>query len=86
MTQTGPAKENRFQGRYIVMKPFNQSQCYRYWGGGMRGSGFTPAVTALSGTGGNQASDAKLTAPFESYLKSDIPELGLTKKPNQKKK
>ena len=73
------AKENRFQGRYIVRHPFDPNQCYRYWGGGgvAGGRGFAPVQTALSGTSGKQAAGTKLTAPFLSYLKSDVPELGL---------
>ncbi len=75
--KAGPAKENRFQGRYVVTHPFNVNQCYRrYMGRGMAGS-MAPVQTALAGTGGNQAAKTKLTAPFLSYLKSDIPELGL---------
>ncbi|MDP1824263.1 MAG: DUF2330 domain-containing protein [Archangium sp.] len=77
-TITG-AKENRFQGRYIVKHPFNVNQCHRYWGGGgmAGGRGFVPVQTALSGTSGKQAASTKLNAPFLSYLKSDVPELGL---------
>ncbi|MDP2270007.1 MAG: DUF2330 domain-containing protein [Archangium sp.] len=78
MPKTGAAKENRFQGRYIVKRPFNQNQCYRYWGGGGAASnGFVPVQTSLAGTQGTQAASTKMTAPFSSYLKSDVPELGL---------
>ena len=78
MAKTGAAKENRFQGRYIVTHPFNQNQCYRYYGGGAaRGGGFTPVQTALTGTQGKQAASNKLTEPIASYLKTDVPELGL---------
>ncbi len=86
MAKTGAAKENRFQGRYIVKRPFNVNQCYRYWGGGAAGSGFTPVQTSLAGTQGNQAASTKLTAPFLSYLKSDVPELGLLAPEKKKKK
>ena len=78
--KTASAKENRFQGRYIVRHPFDPNQCYRYSGGGaaMPGrGGFAPVQTALSGTQGKQATSTRLTAPFLSYLKSDVPELGL---------
>ncbi|HEY0882182.1 MAG TPA: DUF2330 domain-containing protein [Archangium sp.] len=71
--KTGPADANRFQGRYIVRRPFDVNQCYRGW----NGTGFTPVMTALSGTQGVQAKGAKLEQPFEKYLKSDVPELGL---------
>ncbi|MEW5741040.1 MAG: DUF2330 domain-containing protein [Myxococcota bacterium] len=33
----GPAKANRFQGRYIMLKPFDQSRCWSM--GGMMGGG-----------------------------------------------
>ncbi len=75
--KTAAAKENRFQGRYIVRHPFDPNQCYRYSGGGAARGGFAPVQTALSGTQGKQAASTKLTAPFLSYLKSDIPELWL---------
>ncbi|HVE82903.1 MAG TPA: DUF2330 domain-containing protein [Myxococcales bacterium] len=32
--KTSPAEHNRFQGRYIIRRPFNVSMCYRYGGGG----------------------------------------------------
>ncbi len=73
--KTGNAKENRFQGRYIVKKPFDPNRCYS--GRVFRGGGFAPIQTALSGTNGAQAVSTKLTAPFLSYLKTDVPELGL---------
>ena len=76
--KTSAAKENRFQGRYIVRHKFDLNQCYRYYGGGAAmGGNFGPVQTALSGTQGRQAASSKLTAPFLSYLKSDVPELGL---------
>ena len=75
MAKTGPAKENRFQGRYLVTHSFNLNQC-RYWGVNIEGRNFTPVQTSLSGTNGNQAA-SKMKAPFLSYLKSDVPELGL---------
>ena len=76
--KTIAAKENRFQGRYIVRHPFNPAMCQRYWGsGGARQGGFSPVQTALTGTQGQQAAKTKLTAPFLSYLKTDVPELGL---------
>jgi hypothetical protein len=79
--KTGLAKENRFQGRYIVTHPFDQSACYRYYGGGIaRGGmvpGFTPPVTALSGTQGTNAASTKLTEPFAKYLRTNVAELNL---------
>jgi hypothetical protein len=80
--QTGPAKENRFQGRYIVRKPFDPNQCYREYG---LSRGYIPAGTPLAGEAGTQASGKKLSAAFESYLRSDIAELGLKAKPVEKK-
>ena len=75
--KTAPAKENRFQGRYIVRHPFDVNQCYRYNYGGGAMQASVPVQTALSGTQGKLAASTKLTAPFLSYLKSDVPELGL---------
>ena len=75
--KTAPAKENRFQGRYIVRHPFDVNQCYRYNYGGGAMQAPVPVQTALSGTQGKLAASTKLTAPFLSYLKSDVPELGL---------
>ena len=85
--KTSAARENRFQGRYIVRHPFDPSQCYRYYGGGgaVSARNVMPVQTALSGTQGRSASSTKLTAPFLSYLKSDVPELGLlAPKPSKK--
>jgi hypothetical protein len=80
----GPAKENRFQGRYIVTHPFNVNQCHRYWsGGGRMPSGIIatgPAAgsqLALSGTQGTNAARAKLPEPLVKYLRTDVPELSL---------
>jgi hypothetical protein len=79
--KTGPAKENRFQGRYIVTHPFNVNACNRYYGSGIaRGGlvpGFTPPVTALSGTQGATAAATKLKEPFAKYLRTDVAELSL---------
>ena len=82
LPKTGPAKENRFQGRYIVRKPFDVNQCDRY---GAMNRGFVPAGSALAGADGNQAAGKKLSAAFESYLSSDIDELGI-KTPALKKR
>ena len=76
---TGPAKENRFQGRYIVRKPFDPNQCYRGYS-----RGYVPVGAPLAGEAGTQASGKKLSAAFESYLRSDVPELGLKAKPAKK--
>ena len=67
--KTSAAKENRF----------NPNQCYRYSGGGgaISARNVMPVQTALSGTQGKTAAGTKLTAPFLTYLKSDVPELGL---------
>jgi hypothetical protein len=81
--KTGPAKNNRFQGRYIVRHAFNQNQCYRYYGGGggaARNVGITPMGfnATLVGQGGTNAQNVALKEPIESLLVSDVPELGLT--------
>ena len=81
---TAPAKENRFQGRYIVRKPFDVSQCNRYGYGGQM-QGFIPAGSPLAVAAGAQAVSTKLTGSFESYLRSDIAELGLKAQPEPKK-
>ncbi|MDP1919179.1 MAG: DUF2330 domain-containing protein [Myxococcales bacterium] len=94
----GAAKDNRFQGRYIVRKPFDKNRCWA----GMRGGGAfmggpigPPAGSSptIPGAPASMAKPGKLTASFESYLKSDVPELGLKvakpvepKKPELKKK
>ncbi len=77
---TAPAKENRFQGRYIVRKPFDINQCDR-----MSSLGFVPAGSPLAGAAGIQVASKKLSAPFESYLRSDVAELGLKATPEAKK-
>ncbi|MDP1826294.1 MAG: DUF2330 domain-containing protein [Archangium sp.] len=81
--KTGPAKDNRFQGRYIVRKPFDPSQCYRQYA---LAQGFIAAGSPLAGAAGTQAASKKLSAAFDSYLRSDVPELGLKAKPEAPKK
>mgnify|MGYP001390884709 CR=1 FL=1 len=72
----GAGPDNRFQGRYIVRKPFDIRSCNM--GGGSKGP---PMPTMLPGLGfqNTPASKAspKLSAAFESFLKSDVAELGL---------
>lgn len=71
------APANRFQGRYIVRKPFDPSRCWS----GMRGAmSFQAAPSSLAGTGGVQAKGTKLSAAFDTYLRADVPELGLKAK------
>jgi hypothetical protein len=60
----GPAKHNRFQGRYVIWK----QGCG--WGGGFYSSG-----SALNKA---QAVSSKLEDPIESLLVADLPELGIT--------
>ena len=83
VAKAGPAKTNRFQGRYIVKKPFDLSMCRRGMGAA---GGYTPASSALAGTGGVQAKGTKLPAAFDSYLRSDIAELGVKAAAPAKKK
>lgn len=83
VAKAGPAKTNRFQGRYIVKKPFDVNMCFRHFGASQ--GGYTPASTGLAGTGGVQAKAAKLPAAFESYLRSDIAELGVKAKATKSK-
>ena len=75
--KAGPAKDNRFQGRYVVMHPFSPAICHRYWGGGGMPQANFNAPSALSGTQGVAAITTKLTEPLASYLKTDVPELQL---------
>jgi hypothetical protein len=80
-----PAKENRFQARYIMWKPFDPSRCWGGGGGAFMGGMPMPmpigppgvAPVAAPGTPSNMAKPGKLTAAIESYLKADVPELGL---------
>ena len=80
--KTAPAKENRFQGRYIVSKPFDVSQCDRY---DMANQGFVPVGSSLAGAAGKQAASQKLSAAFESYLREGIVELDIKALPEVKK-
>ncbi|MFT3711446.1 MAG: DUF2330 domain-containing protein [Archangium sp.] len=76
--KTGPAKDNRFQGRYVITYPFDVNQCYRYYGGGAAPGNFAPmGNTSLAGEGGSGAAKAKLEKPLASYLRSDVPELNV---------
>lgn len=84
VTKTGPAKQNRFQGRYIVKKPFDINRCYSLWGrgGGAAGGNVVPMGfnAQLAGEGGNPAKAVALTEPIEALLLSDVPELALKAK------
>lgn len=82
--QTGAAKQNRFQGRYIIRKPFDPNRCFPTWGRGAPPPvGITPMGfnAQLAGQGGNQAQQVALTEPLEALVLSDVPELGLKAKP-----
>jgi hypothetical protein len=87
--KTGPAKSNRFQGRYIVKKPFNPNLC---WGRGMASAGGNVVPMGfnaqLAGEGGNTPKAVALTEPFEQLLLTDVPELKVkaTGKPPTKAK
>ncbi|MBL8954485.1 MAG: DUF2330 domain-containing protein [Myxococcaceae bacterium] len=79
--KTGPAKTNRFQGRYIVKKPFDPNMCSRYGRGGgpAAGGNVVPMGfnSQLAGEGGNTAPSVALKEPFEALLITDVPELGV---------
>ena len=77
-------KDNRFQGRYIVRKPFDPSRCWQGVGGAGPGP-VMPTSPGLQAPPGVSAPKTKLTAAFESYLRSDVPELGLKAPPAPKK-
>jgi hypothetical protein len=64
-------KDNRFQGRFIVRKPFDPSRCWQ------NGGGMPTTVPTLGQPLVNLAKSTKLSAALESYLRSDVPELGL---------
>jgi len=66
------AKENRFQGRYVMWKK----------GGMCMGFGNNSSIVSsgLSGTNAVQAKLAKLPKPFDEYLVTDIPELDVVGK------
>jgi TonB family protein len=67
----GPAKSNRFQGRYVM------------WISGCgSGTGFFTAGSPV--TGGPQADSTKLIDPFEQLLVADLPELGVKAAPLSK--
>jgi hypothetical protein len=82
MKKPGPARANRFQGRYIMLKPFDVNQCWR---------GRAPVGVAFGLPGGSlalpppmpatpgeaPASATKLSKPIASLLLTDVPELGL---------
>jgi hypothetical protein len=61
----GPAKHNRFQGRYVIWK----QGCAPYWGASAMGNFMT------SGSALNKPVSTKLEDPFESLLVADVPEL-----------
>ncbi len=65
------AKDNRFQARFIMWKPFDQNRCWRGMRGGMGGPIVPPSPPS------NMAKSGKLTAAIESYLRTDVPEVGL---------
>jgi hypothetical protein len=84
----GAGPDNRFQGRYIVRKPFDKSRCWsgRFGGGAMRGGPVGPPPGSMPITAGapsNMTKPGKLTAAFESYLRADVPDLGLKVSPKQ---
>ena len=75
---TSSAKENRFQGRYIIRYPFSPEACNRFnRGGGAARSGFIPNASSLSGMNGVQSTNTKLERPLAGYLLSDVKELKL---------
>ncbi|MEW5741041.1 MAG: DUF2330 domain-containing protein [Myxococcota bacterium] len=91
----GPAEANRFQGRYILRKPFDPNMCWRgRFGGGAMGGGAAPSpVSATFGLPGGSMSfagaakpkdgkttTASLSKPLEQFLITDIPELKLKAK------
>ena len=87
--KTGPAKANRFQGRYIVKKPFDPNRCWRMGSGSAGGNVVPMGFNAqLAGEGGNTPKPVALTEKFEALLLSDVPELGVKAagKPPAKKK
>ncbi|MCU0696347.1 MAG: hypothetical protein MUC96_07455 [Myxococcaceae bacterium] len=81
-----PAKDNRFQARFIMVKPFDPGMCWRGMGGA-RGGMMPPTVGAMPTTVGapsNMTKPGVLSAAIESYLRGDVPELGLVAAPPKK--
>ena len=81
-----PAKDNRFQARFIMVKPFDPGMCWRGMGGA-RGGMMPPTVGAMPTTVGapsNMTKPGVLSAAIESYLRADVPELGLVAAPPKK--
>src|SRR5205823_12076583 len=89
VAKTGPAKNNRFQGRYIIRHPFDVNQCYRYYGGGIANGPVMPMGfnATLAGQSGNKAAQGALKEPVESFIVGDVAELGMkgTAAPAKKK-
>ena len=91
--KTAPAEHNRFQGRYIIRRPFDVNMCFRGGGGGaampsyMMGpapalppsaqGGFAFGATPTLGSAAPAAAPKPLTDPVEKLLASDVPELGI---------
>jgi hypothetical protein len=68
--KTEPAKQNRFQGRYVMWKK----------GGGCYGRSSGVVSSGLAGTNAVMAAKATLDKPFEELLVTDIPELDVVAK------
>ncbi len=76
--KTGPAQTNRFQGRYIVKKPFDRNRCWSFGMGAAGGNVVPMGFNAqLAGEGGNTQKAVALSEPFEALLLSDVPELSV---------
>jgi hypothetical protein len=82
-----PAKDNRFQARYIMVKPFDPSRCWQGRGGGMMmGGPVGPPPGAMPTTVGapsNMTKPGVLSTAIESYLRADVPELSLKAAPKK---
>ncbi|MFO0597276.1 MAG: DUF2330 domain-containing protein [Myxococcaceae bacterium] len=81
--KTETAKENRFQGRYIMWRKGSICSGLGIGYGGLGGA-YGPSggiiSSGLAGTNAVMAKATKLEKPFEDYLVTDIPELGITGK------
>jgi hypothetical protein len=76
----GPAKDNRFQARFIMRKPFDPGRCWQGGGAMQMGGpvGPTPgSMPSVPGAPSNMTKPGVLSAALTTYLRSDVPELEL---------
>jgi hypothetical protein len=82
--KAGPAAANRFQGRYIVHKPFDVNRCCSMGMATQVGWLSAPTPAGSGATTASLAPVRKLTQPMEAYLLKPVDELGLKPLPPTK--